>query len=340
MGSGAMGSGAMGTEAWFCLDDATRVGTVRRTATELASVLGLAANQGANLAIIATELATNLVKHASDGVMHVRPVRDADTAGVQVVSIDSGPGMTDVARSQVDGQSTAGTLGIGLGAVARLSDRCEVYSAPGRGTIIVAEVWGGPPAARAWAAGITRPLSGETVSGDGFAHRVRGDRYQVMVCDGLGHGPLAAAASHAAFGAFHAAPPGSPAEVVRHLNAAMGHTRGAAVAVAEIDPEAAAVKLCGLGNIASTVVSGGQRRGMVSMPGIAGHHRSGLREFGYPFPGGAVLVMHSDGVSGRWDLDGYPGLASKGPLVLAAIVLRDAGIRRDDACVLAARGVS
>jgi len=328
------------SESWFSLeDDMTRVGAVRRAATAMAAGLGLAAHQVADLAIIATELATNLVKHAREGMMHVRPVRDADEVGVQLVSIDSGPGMVDVARSQVDGESTAGTLGIGLGAVARLADRCEVYSRPGRGTIVVAELWSRQPPddVRVWADGITRPLTGETVSGDGFAHRVRGNRYQVMVCDGLGHGPMAAAASQTAFGAFREAPPGPPADVVRHLNAALGHTRGAALAVAEIDSETATVRLCGLGNIASSVIAKGERRGMVSMPGIAGHHRSGVREFDYPFLGDAVLVMHSDGVSHRWELNGYQGMES--PLVIAATVLRDAGIRRDDACVLVARGL-
>lgn len=326
-------------ESWFALeDDATRVGAVRRAATAMAAGLGLAAHQVADLAIIATELSTNLVKHAREGMMHVRPVREADEVGVQLVSIDSGPGMADVARSQVDGESTAGTLGIGLGAVARLADRCDIYSTPGRGTIVVAEVWcRKPPDGWGWVGGITRPLTGETVSGDCFAHRVSGDRYQVMVCDGLGHGPMAAAASQTAFGAFYEAPDGPPADVVRRLNAALGHTRGAALAVAEIDTRSASVKLCGLGNIASSVISGGQRHGMVSLPGIAGHHRSGIREFGYPFPSGAVLVMHSDGVSGRWELDRYRGMQS--PLVIAATLLRDAGIRRDDACVLVARGL-
>jgi len=327
------------SESWFYLeDDLTRVGSVRRAATAMADALGLSATQVADLAIIATELATNLVKHAREGMMHVRPVRDADEAGVQLVSIDSGPGMADVARSQVDGESTAGTLGIGLGAVARLADRCEIYSKPGRGTIVVAELWHRkPPGGHLRADGIARPLTGETVSGDTFARRVSDDRYQVMVCDGLGHGPMAAAASQAAFGAFHEAPQGPPADVVRYLNAALTHTRGAALAVAEIDTETAAVRLCGLGNIASSVVAGRQRHGMISMPGIAGHHRSGVKEFGYPFPVGAVLVMHSDGVSSRWELDGYQGMES--PLVIAATVLRDAGIRRDDACVLVAKGL-
>lgn len=334
----------MNTGTWINVDEMTRVGALRRAADELAGTLGLTERGRGDLGIIATELGTNLVKHAEDGVVLVRPVRDADDAGVQLLCLDSGPGMADVTRSLVDGESTAGTLGIGLGAVARLAHRCDVYSVPGRGTILMAEVWRDRqrPAidGQAWGGGLTRPLSGESVSGDWFAFRVSGNRYQIMLCDGLGHGPLAAAASQAAYGAFHAAPPDPPAAMVERLNKALAHTRGAALAVAELDFAAASVTLCGLGNIAATTVTETERRGLVSMPGIAGHHRSGTREFSYPFPAGAVLVMHSDGVSSRWRLDDYPGLLDRSPLLIAATVLRDAGIRRDDACVVAARAAS
>ena len=50
-----------------------------------------------------------------------------------------------------------------------------------------------------------------------------------------------------------------------------------------------------------------------------------------------IMLMHSDGVVDRWDPADYPGLLSHAPVVIAATVLRDAGVRRDDAGVLVAR---
>ena len=48
--------------------------------------------------------------------------------------------------------------------------------------------------------------------------------------------------------------------------------------------------------------------------------------------------MHSDGVTDKWRLADYPGLAAgHTPLVVATTLLRDAGVRRDDATVLVAR---
>ncbi|MGC4804929.1 SpoIIE family protein phosphatase [Micromonospora sp. DT233] len=321
---------------WFGVQGGS---AVRRAAERLGHQLDLGDARIADLAIVAAELTSNLIKHAVDGVLLLRPVRRDGLAGVELIAIDSGPGMADLTVSSLDGHSTTGTLGIGLGAIMRQADWFDGYSWPGKGTVLAVQVWPrGPVPEQSWTAALTRPLTGESVSGDGYAVRVVEGRHQVLVSDGLGHGPLAAAATDAALAAFRSAPVGSPAAVVQHLHRAMSHTRGAALAVAEMVPGAGLLRYAGLGNISACVVAeGDRRRGVVSLPGIAGHHRPVVREYDYPFPDGASLVMHSDGVVDRWQLDDYPGLASRTPLVMAATLLRDAGLRRDDACVLVAR---
>ncbi|MCW3842924.1 SpoIIE family protein phosphatase [Micromonospora yasonensis] len=323
---------------WFRMESGGGASGVRRAAERLGQQLELGAQRVADLAIVTAELTSNLVKHAHEGSLLLRPVRRAGRAGVELVAIDAGPGMADLALSSVDGHSTTGTLGIGLGAIVRQASWFDGYSLPGRGTVLAVQVWDGPPAEPDWAGGLTRPITGEQVSGDAYAVRVADGRHQVLVCDGLGHGPLAAAAGGAAVAAFRTAPAGPPGSVVQHLHHNISHTRGAAVAVAELDSAAGLLRYAGLGNIAAMIVgSGERRRGLVSLPGIAGHQHPVVREYDYPFPPGATLVMHSDGVVDRWSLDDYPGLAERTPLVAAATLLRDAGVRRDDACVLVAR---
>ncbi|GIF66190.1 transcriptional regulator [Asanoa ishikariensis] len=328
-------SGLVDGGLWFRLEEPSAVSAVRRGAQDLGTEVGLDAKHLNGLGILATELASNLVKHADEGRLLVRPVRTDDVAGIELVAIDAGPGMGDVARSARDGHSTAGTLGIGLGAIARQASWLDMISFAGRGTVSVAQVWPGPAPAPARATGISRAMSGEEVCGDGYAVRVVDGHTQVLVCDGLGHGPLAAAATAAVVQAFHTAPAGPPAAVVEHLHRGVGHTRGAAVAVAQLGDEQ--VRYAGLGNIAGFLVDDTTRRGLVSLPGIAGHQRRTVREFGYPAGPGALLVMHSDGVVDRWNLDDYPGLRGRSPQVVAATLVRDAGVRRDDACVLVAR---
>ncbi|MEU1689409.1 SpoIIE family protein phosphatase [Micromonospora sp. NPDC005707] len=323
---------------WFRVESGAAASSVRRAAERLGRQVELGEPRVADLAIVTAEITSNLVKHAQEGTLLLRPVRRSGRAGVELVAIDSGPGMADLALSSADGHSTTGTLGIGLGAIVRQASRFDGYSMPGRGTVLTVQVWDGPAPEPDWAGALARPITGEEVSGDGYAVRVADGRRQVLVSDGLGHGPLAAAATGAALAAFRTAPAGSPATVVQHLHRAMSHTRGAALAVAEPDPVSGLLRYAGLGNIAAMIVAAGERRrALVSLPGIAGHQRPSVREYDYPFPSGATLVMHSDGVVDRWDLADYPGLGGRAPLLVAATLLRDAGIRRDDACVLVAR---
>lgn len=322
---------------WFRVEAPSAASAVRRAAERLAAQVNLGEQRTAALAIAAAELAGNLVKHADEGVLLLRPIRHADQAGVELVAIDAGPGMVDLTGSMRDGHSTAGTLGIGLGAIVRQANWSDGHSVPGRGTVQAVQVWPGPAPESSWAAGLVRPLTGEPVCGDGYAVRVAEGRHQVLVCDGLGHGALAAAASSAAMHAFRTAAAAPPGVVVEHLHRSLTHTRGAAVAVAELDAARSVLRYAGLGNIAGVVLDQQNRRGLVSLPGIAGHQRRTIREYEYPLPPGATVVLHSDGVTDRWRIADYPGLLRRAPLLLAATLLRDAGTRRDDACVLAAR---
>lgn len=322
---------------WFRIDEAAAAGTARRAAADAGRRLGFPESRLGELSIAATELATNLARHAVDGRLLVRYLRRDGVGGVLLVAVDSGPGMTDLAASGRDGHSTSGTLGIGLGAVRRLATRSDGYSLPGRGTVIAAEFW---PRAAAESGedvdGIVRPITGEKLAGDAYAVRHTATGPLLLLSDGLGHGPLAAAASTAAVEAFHTAPDASPAAVVDHLHRRMGHTRGAAIGVAALDRAAGTVRFAGLGNIAGHVVRPGERRQLVSLPGIAGHQRRTVREFSYPLATDAAVVLHSDGLVDRWRVDDYPGLLDHRAITVAATLLRDAGTRRDDAGVLVA----
>jgi anti-sigma regulatory factor (Ser/Thr protein kinase) len=337
-GTVALPEGLLEAGLWSRVEATATASSVRRAAERLAVELGMPERRIADLAIVTAEIAGNLVKHADQGMLLIRAVRTPEQAGVEIVALDSGPGMADVAHAIGDGHSTAGTLGIGLGAIVRQSDWSDLHSVPGKGTVLVAQVWPSAAPEPVWASGLTRPMTGEPVSGDAFAVREAHGRHQVLMCDGLGHGGPAAAAAQEAVRVFADAPAGPPAAVVEVLHRKLNHGRGAALAVAELDVEAGVLRYAGLGNISGTLFGAdGTRRGLVSLPGIAGHQRRQIREYDYPLAAGAVLLMHSDGVVDRWNPADYPGLLGHPPIVIAATVLRDAGTRRDDAGVVVAR---
>lgn len=203
---------------------------------------------------------------------------------------------------------------------------------------------GGEPVVTVPVSGITRPITGEQVCGDAWAARALPDAdvdappaVLAMLCDGLGHGPAAARASElavAAFRATDAAGVGEPTQVLAQVHRALGGTRGAAVSVVRVDPAARCVVFAGVGNVSGHVVAPGLRRGLVSVPGIVGHQMRTLRAFEAELPPGAAVVLHTDGLTDRWSLDALPGLLSHAPAVVAAVLLREAGVRRDDAGVV------
>ncbi|MET7399192.1 ATP-binding protein, partial [Dactylosporangium sp. NPDC005572] len=184
---------------WVSVGDAGAAGIARRLAVDAARRLGFTEQRAGEVAIVAAELASNLHRHADGGALSVRILRRGATGGIELVAVDSGPGMADLPFASADGHSTAGTLGIGLGAVQRLSDAATGFSVPGRGTVYAVRLWPGPSGDHAGppVGGLSRPITGEQVCGDRYAARVHDGALLVLVADGLGHGPLAAAAAAA-----------------------------------------------------------------------------------------------------------------------------------------------
>ena len=126
---------------WLAVEDASAVVACRNAGLAMASRLQFPPARADALALAVTEAASNLHKHARQGALLLAVNRDAEVPGIDLVTIDSGPGLRDVSAAMQDGHSTTGTLGIGLGAIRRLADFCDLYSVPGHGTALVARFW-------------------------------------------------------------------------------------------------------------------------------------------------------------------------------------------------------
>jgi anti-sigma regulatory factor (Ser/Thr protein kinase) len=316
----------------------SQIAEARRVAVSLAMRQGFSDADIGKVAIVVTELATNVVKHGAGGEVLLRTM-DAD--GLEVLALDRGPGMPSVEQCLRDGYSTAGSPGTGLGAVRRLAARFDIDSTPGGGTVAYAVLRGSsrsgalPAGAAIGVVAVPRP--GEEVSGDAWAVLRRGRCVTLLVADGLGHGPLAAEASRAAVKTLHANPALAPGALVELMHAALRPTRGSALAIAEIDGERGVVTYCGVGNISGVLVAAGGAKQMVSHHGTAGLEARKIAEFTYPWSADGLLVLHSDGVATHWGLARHDGLAARHPTVIAGVLYRDFTRGRDDATVLVAR---
>ena len=325
----------------FPLDEPTRVAEVRRHAVAMAQSEGLDENAVSDTAIVATELSTNLVKHAVGGEVHLSSLFERGQKGIEILSIDRGPGISNLHRCLADGYSSAGTAGTGLGAVLRLASTFDAYSQMGRGTVLASRL-----CARADASCVlpslvigvvSRPVANEPVSGDAWAVNYTDEGAVLLLADGLGHGLGAADASGEAVAVFKQSRDTAPVVLLQQIHAALKGTRGAAIAVAQLAYSQANLQFGGIGNIAGRVISSESTRHMVSHVGTAGHEARRFQEFSYAWPPAAAVVLHSDGLTSSWNLENYPGLLSHDPALIAAVLYRDATRGRDDVCVLVAK---
>ena len=328
--------------------DASQVGEARRCTARIAQAAGLDERGVGTATIIATELANNLYRYGGGGEILLLPVKAASESGgaeIEITAVDRGGGMADVAACMRDGYSTGGTPGNGLGAVKRLSSEFDLFSLPGRGTVVLSRVRQEtsradiqPNGPMSWSA-VSRSAPGEEVCGDTWRVAMRDGTLSILMADGLGHGPGAAEAASAVGQAFAADPFAPPAITMALAHRRASSTRGAAAAVAVLDSATRTLRYCGVGNIAGSLRRAHDSRGLFSHNGTVGHQRPKFAEFEYHWPAGeeGLLVMHSDGLQSRWNLEDHPGLVVRHPGIVAAVLARDYVRGRDDVTVLAVR---
>jgi hypothetical protein len=180
-------------------------------------------------------------------------------------------------------------------------------------------------------------MEGEPVCGDAWtvAHQV--DGAVVLLADGLGHGLHACEAAQTALRTFQATHYRGSVDSLHAMHDAIRHTRGAAGAIADIRRGGRVAKYAGVGNIATAFCDNGSVRQAVSHNGTLGHEARVIREYAYPWSSQATIVMHSDGLTSRWSLDGYRGLRQRHAAIIAAVLYRDHSRGRDDVTVVVGR---
>lgn len=321
----------------------SQVGGARRAVATLARQLGLSSEDAGAASLAVTELATNLVRHGGGGEIALWWSPDADgEPTIELVAMDRGPGMADVARSFGDGYSTSGTAGSGLGSVRRAARQIDAWSHPQRGTVLWLRIGGRRRAAavpgRFELGALTTPKPGQDCFGDAWAAVERDGVLTALVVDGVGHGPQAAEAARLAVGRFVDQPGEAPEETMAAFHEALRGSRGAVAGVARIDPAAGTLRWAGVGNIAGLVAAPGEKeRRFVSHVGTLGHVADRIQPFEHACPPGSLVVLCSDGVATSWSLDDDPGLAAHHPAVVAGVLHRDHRRGRDDATVLVVR---
>jgi anti-sigma regulatory factor (Ser/Thr protein kinase) len=332
-----------GTHISFNAQDRSYFAILKKEIHALASQAGFSEGKTGEIDIIVAEMASNLLKHGGGGEILVKVSQEKDEELIELISIDNGAGMSDPQKMLQDGMSTSNTLGQGLGAMKRLSDVFEIYSLKGWGTIVLSRVYKNEqphfkkkPLGEVRSVVVSKP--GEKVSGDGAFSCLTADHLKIFLGDGLGHGPDAHAAVQLAISTFEQSNEERPIELLRELHIKVKKTRGLVGAAAIYYFKEKKWLICGVGNISTAVYTIMGLKNYMSYNGIIGMNiPNTLKEQEVEYDRGQVLLMCSDGIRTRLELQKYVGIFKFDLSILAAAIYKDYARQTDDMSVIAAR---
>lgn len=331
------------THLRFDASDRSYYAILKKEVHALGVAAGLSASRLGELDIVVAEMVSNLGKHAVDGELMARVIENKKARGVEVICMDKGPGMADVARMMQDGTSTKNTLGQGLGAIRRLSDKCQVFSQKGWGTILLSRIFNKPAPAetkleRVEVQSLLLPKPGETECGDGFYFKQSKDQIKLFLGDGLGHGKEAALAVRTAIDAFKLCAEESPVENIRYLNNSVKRTRGLVGTLAFLNFKERTWKVAGVGNIMSRFYGMTQQKLHNPYNGIIGLNiPNTMKDQEIPYEPGQLLLMCSDGMRTKWDISRFPGILRYDLGVLNTALLKDYARNTDDMSIVSCK---
>lgn len=178
----------------------------------------------------------------------------------------------------------------------------------------------------------TRPALMNDVNGDAYLIKQWDDHILVALIDGLGHGEEAAKASEAAKEFVSEHFDKDLEQIMRGLHDSLTKTRGAVVGMTRIDLAEKRFAFCGVGNIEAKLIIDPPIQ-PVSRDGIVGANMIKIKKFEYHYDSLKAIVLHSDGVSSKFDLPKYKNLSTD-PQKIAKKILNDCWNGRDDATVI------
>ncbi len=322
--------------------------------------LGLTEIDAQVVSTAVSELSRNILKYAGCGEIMLQDAEHGSSRGIIVTARDRGPGIADVDIAMQDHFSSSGTLGLGLPGVRRMMDDFTINSTPGELTEVRCLKWDRPPLRDARilpghrpcarnatpqdgddcmdleAAVFSRPCHGERLNGDAAMIERRGHLMMIAVIDGLGHGPEAHRVSSAACDYLKHRWSQDVVATTRALHDEMRGSLGAVAGIAVVDTRSGQVNFSGIGNINYRVF--GQRNlRLLSMAGNLGHQIRSPRQEQHTLANDDVVLMYSDGITDRFDLQDYPQILYQGADTVARTVVDRFGKNHDDATCVALR---
>lgn len=322
--------------------DRSYFAVLKKEIHHLATANGFSKIKIAHIDIIIAEITSNLLKYTSGyAEILVAVVSQKTNEYIEIISIDNGPGMVDLSMMVMDGVSTSNTMGHGLGSIKRLSDYFSVYSLKKWGTILLCRLYKHDDFKefnQIQVRSLTIAKPAETVSGDGSVYKLSDRYFKLLEMDGLGHGEEANEAVKEATKAFQLCPYHTPSEIIRYIHEAIRKTRGGVGAVAVYDFELKQWLVTGVGNISIRMANAVESKNLMSYNGTIGHNIPDfIQDQVIKAENFKQVIMCSDGIKSRWELNKYPGIHRHDPSIIAAAIYKDYASHTDDMSVVIAK---
>lgn len=336
------GKSSTGAYVRYRIEDRSYFTIIKKDIAKAAITIGFSAEKIGKLHLVVAELVSNLLKFGErNRELLWKTISHKGAAGIEILALDKGRGIRSIAQALEDGFSTSGTAGEGFGAIQRQSDFFEIYSQPGQGTVVLSRFFANEPFLHRnqplnfAALSVAKP--NEKVCGDGYyiEYDPEAQLLNLLVLDGLGHGTGAHEAAQAAIEVYAALPKDSPSQVLKEIHEQIKKTRGAVAMALAYHFKEEVLFYCGVGNIAAKTTSYTTVKNFFSSNGIVGHTMSPrIQNQEMSWERGSLLLIHSDGLTSRWDLTRYTQIQKYDPVILAACLYRDYSRGNDDTTII------
>ena len=325
----------------YKIDDRSLIAFIKREIHNLALHIGFTPHRAAETDIIVAELTSNLIKYANGGELLYRANVEEEHNVIEIYSLDKGAGFENLSKIMNDGYSSSNTLGHGLGSIKRLSNDFQIYSMKNWGCVQYIKICEKadsilPPLQSGLNyAAIALNYPNEKFCGDGYHIKNSRRGFQIFLGDGLGHGENAYEAVQLAIKAFKQSLETEPAEILRDIHAKVKKSRGLVATIASVDYASETWNICGIGNISTRIYDGLDNKTYTPYNGIIGHNiPRTLNSTAVPYKKHQIIVMHSDGLRTRWNLNDMTSILKQHSGIIASAVLKENIRGTDDSSIL------
>lgn len=310
---------------------------LRSRLLSVAQRIGFSEIQRENMALVASEMVSNQIKHAQlKGQIQIwqQPGPTLD-----ILALDYGQGIPNLLDAQRDGFSTANTLGKGLGSIQRLADEAAIYTqattgahSKWTGTAVLARFRLAREARKnalePVAVGLfSRALADDRYTGDRIYLQRDGEKLRWLHLDGLGHGENAQSTTSGLAGHLS---DNDPATVLASVDRHLRGTRGAVAMIGEIGFAPSQLQLLGVGDMHAVIYHRDALHKVSFAPGILGLEHQSPTQFRADFEHRGVVITASDGIRRSWDENTFPGLFNQPPQLIAYVLGNIMGRISDD----------